>query len=646
MKHHTSPIPSIYIIIILVMCTFSSYSQKATQARIDSLLNLLPNAAADTSKVRLLVQLSNNYPYINPNEGLKYGTEAMELAKKLSFTLGIADAHGAIGGNYANKAEYSKALEHEFEALKLYEKLNNMARQASMLRNIGIVMHTSKNQEKALEYDGKALALYQQLGDSAGIAAMYNNMANVYYTLRQSEKVLEYNFKSLEIFKSIHDEAGTARILGNIANHYAETGEFSKAMPYYFDALRKEEALGNKNGVTRNLGNIGQTYYDIANTAPGSVKPDSLIPAGRTANLKKALFYLEATIRSAKEMHQTEYILAFEEILADAYHLSGNNDAALKSYRNYIVIRDSVYDVEKYNAATRRELDYEYGKRQDSITYEKRLTELKLTDEKKSRSRDRTFYIAGIFLVAVFSGFMYNRWRITRRQKQVIEVEKKRSDELLLNILPAETAEELKQTGSAQARDFDEVTVLFTDFKNFTSLSEQLSAQELVNEINYCYSEFDHIITRHGIEKIKTIGDSYMCAGGLPVENRTNAVDTVSAALEIREFMVREQKTRQAEGKPFFEIRIGLHTGPVVAGIVGIKKFAYDIWGDTVNIASRMESSGEPGKVNISGTTYNLVQNKFKCTFRGKLEAKNKGTIEMYFVDEISSNQKQVTGDQ
>ena len=218
-------------------------------------------------------------------------------------------------------------------------------------------------------------------------------------------------------------------------------------------------------------------------------------------------------------------------------------------------------------------------------------------------------------------------------QKKAVEVEKKKSDDLLLNILPAEVAEELKAKGTTTAKDFSEVTVLFTDFKNFTLMSEKLSAQELVNQINYCYSAFDNIITKHGIEKIKTIGDSYMCAGGLPVANTTNAEDTVSAALEIRDFMLAEKQKRESEGKPFFEIRIGCNTGSVVAGIVGIKKFAYDIWGDTVNIASRMESSGEPGKVNISGSTYKLVKDKFKCEHRGEIEAKNKGMIDMYFVE-------------
>jgi class 3 adenylate cyclase len=199
--------------------------------------------------------------------------------------------------------------------------------------------------------------------------------------------------------------------------------------------------------------------------------------------------------------------------------------------------------------------------------------------------------------------------------------------------LPAETAEELKQKGFSEARQIDEVTVLFTDFKGFTQLSERLTPKELVAEINECFSAFDHIMGKYGVEKIKTIGDSYMAAGGLPAINTTHAFDVVNAALAIQQFMHALKAQKESEGKLFFEIRIGVHSGPLVAGIVGVKKFAYDIWGDTVNTASRMESSSEIGQVNISESTYKIVKDKFVCTHRGKIQAKGKGELDMYFVE-------------
>ncbi len=216
-----------------------------------------------------------------------------------------------------------------------------------------------------------------------------------------------------------------------------------------------------------------------------------------------------------------------------------------------------------------------------------------------------------------------------------LSAEKERSEELLLNILPAQVAEELKNKGAADARSLEQVTVLFTDFQGFTALSAHMAPERLVADIHECFSAFDAIMGRHGVEKIKTIGDAYMAAGGLPVPNGTHARDAVLAALEVQEFIAARKAGKQAAGEPFFEVRIGVHTGPVVAGIVGVKKFQYDIWGDTVNTASRMESSGAVGRVNISEATYAWVKDVEGLAFipRGPVKVKGKGELAMWFVE-------------
>jgi class 3 adenylate cyclase len=221
-----------------------------------------------------------------------------------------------------------------------------------------------------------------------------------------------------------------------------------------------------------------------------------------------------------------------------------------------------------------------------------------------------------------------------------LEIEKKKSDDLLLNILPEDIANELKQTGHTKPRSYEIATVMFTDFENFTSKSEKLSPEELVSLIDTCFTKFDEIISKHKMEKIKTIGDSYLCVSGLPDPKSHSAINTVEAAFEIIETM-KSIKLNTSDNN-YFDIRIGIHTGPLVAGVVGDKKFAFDIWGDTVNTASRMEQTSEPNKINISHSTYELIREKYHCTYRGEKAAKNKGKIEMYFVDNSINSDKEV----
>lgn len=213
--------------------------------------------------------------------------------------------------------------------------------------------------------------------------------------------------------------------------------------------------------------------------------------------------------------------------------------------------------------------------------------------------------------------------------------ERAKSDSLLLNILPASIGDELKANDVVIPRQYESASVLFTDFVGFTQIAEGLRPEELIAELDACFGRFDAIARKHKLEKIKTIGDSYMAVGGVPVANGTHAVDSVLAALEIQRFMIELAEKKKQLNRPCWQLRLGIHTGPLVAGVIGREKFAYDVWGDTVNTASRLESSGVAGRINISGATYEQVKDLFDCEYRGKVSAKHKGEIDMYFVNAI-----------
>lgn len=288
----------------------------------------------------------------------------------------------------------------------------------------------------------------------------------------------------------------------------------------------------------------------------------------------------------------------------------------------------------------------EKQRQEDSITILKKEQELaqvqaKADDLEKRNLRQKnnlyiTVAVVALLLTSIIGVLFIQRQKTLRElaeKNKIIAEEKKRSDELLLNILPAEVMHELKASGKTQARNYAKATVLFADIKDFTTISEQLTPEELIEALDTYFERFDKVIEKYDIEKIKTIGDAYVCAGGVPTKSENNPDIVVKAALEFIEEINKLKAERTKSGLPTFEFRMGIHTGQLVAGVIGIRKFAYDIWGDTVNMAARMQQSGEPNKVNISGSTYALVKDKFSCIYRGKIEAKNKGEIEMYFVE-------------
>ncbi len=432
--------------------------------------------------------------------------------------------------------------------------------------------------------------------------SVYGWIGQVYDDNKDYTNALLNYQKSLALLEANKSTEKYCNIYNRIGKAYREQGNMEQSLEYHYKALRVAEELKTEDGMASSYMHLARTY-------------------DAQKNYKTAKTYSDSSLTLYKKQIDISSTSDAELLASEIDSALGNGTGAYQHYKQYVLLMNKLKGDEVHKAAQKEKYQGEFDKQQA------------INRIYKSQTLGIIFGMGGALLgvISVALVFYQQKNKISK-EKKISERERERSDELLLNILPAEVAEELKQKGFADAKEIMEASVMFTDFKDFTKISEKMSPAELVKEIDYCFSAFDNIIIKHRIEKIKTIGDAYMCAGGLPVANKTHAEDTVKAALEIRDFMQNHNKERIAKGELPFEIRIGINTGPVVAGIVGVKKFAYDIWGDTVNLASRMESSGEAGKVNISGSTYELVKDKFTCTHRGKIQTKNKGEVDMYFV--------------
>jgi len=637
----------------LVLTTLIALSQGSQTDSLKAVLGKLPD---DTNRVRTLVQLGSMYYRTDPAEAVRLGNQALELSEKLGYVRGSALAYKAIGMGYYFENNWVDALVNWKEAMTYYDSVGDQNGVSNMLNNLGAIHFNGGDDEAAINDYLQSLRVAEKIGDTLRIATALVNIGSVYLNKEATRPLaFDYYKRALPLSAKLGDQDAIGTCAVNMGEIFLDRKDTDSAL-YYFemalDAYRKS-ATGNVAYALKNIGKVCaerkefekaiqyQTEaYNLAKSLDARLEmAQSLLSLAYTHELKGDISSAISTFNQARNI-AGEIGASYE--LKDSYAGLAFNYAKADDYRNaytyqtlFTSIKDTLYNAEMDKRLQSQTLSYEIEKKQGQIALLEKDQALRELDLRRQKAIRNAVGLLGLLLMVLVGG-LFNRYRFVRRTNKIIAEEKERSEKLLLNILPSETAEELKAKGSATPKHYDMVSVLFTDFKGFTKIAEKLTAQELVEELNQCFMAFDRIIDKYHLEKIKTIGDAYMCAGGIPTANDTNPVDIIRAALEIREFMENLKREREAQGKDYWELRIGVHTGPVVAGVVGKNKFAYDIWGDAVNTASRMESSGIPGQVNISGSTYEFIRDHFSCTHRGKVQAKNKGEIDMYIVESMN----------
>ncbi len=496
--------------------------------------------------------------------------------------------------------EYHEALEAYFKCMEWAKREDSKSVPANLYVSIADTYSMIGNSESAEKYYNDAILLLRKENDSINLASALLNAGDEYYKTGQYDKALINFEESGQIFENLDYQIGKAYNLGNTGMVYAKQRKNELATKSMNDAIAILEDNEDYYAISEFLIYMSDLYQE-------------------QGNLEEAFEYAYKSHELSNKFNLKDQISDANLQLSELMENAGNFAEALDRYKDYVIYRDSIINLENVQKMANLEID-------------KKQLEVENLQQKRKNQRIIQWSTIGILLLTSLLAYgLFKRHKFVKATNKIIEAEKQRSDNLLLNILPEDTAKELKDKGRVEAKKYPQVTVLFSDFKGFTSYAENLSPEVLVKTIDHYFSEFDLIMEKYGLEKIKTIGDAYMAAGGLNFDNEKHAEHMILAAKEMNAFVNKAKHDDITDAT--FDIRIGINTGPVVAGVVGTKKFAYDIWGDTVNIASRMESNSEPGRINISEDTYNIIQHTFSCEYRGKLAVKNRGEMNMYFVN-------------
>ncbi|MFN3194521.1 MAG: adenylate/guanylate cyclase domain-containing protein [Chlorobiota bacterium] len=640
------------LILLSISITYQAQAQLQGQARIDSLLAELPKAKGDTNEVKLLNSLSFAFRGINPDKGIEYGEKALVLSEKFDWKKGIADAYNGLAINNANLGNFDKVLDYFKKSLEINQKIDNKSGVASSFNNIGNVYRHQSNFPKALESLQKALKGYEELDNKAGMVGPIGNIGAIYYAQGDYKKSLEYFQKGLKIYEELNNTSGISNALTNIADIYQMLSKYDESLVNYQKALSIKKEIGDRNQTARILNNIGLVYIkqekfnkaleyfdesilinEEINNLLGLAQSKGLIAEaylrqvinGRNTNfndnnkienltsigkLNKAIDYLLDAISIYKKLGNLADQSGTYQLLAGAYEEKGSYKKAYEAHIEYKKLQDSVFSLDK-----EKEIATLTAVREKEVT-EKELVISQL--ENDQRKQESYVLYGGLALLAVVLFIIFRQ--------------RKKSEKLLLNILPVKIAKQLKKRKGNIADDIENASVTFIDLVGFTAYSKDKEASDVLEMLNLIFSKIDKLVIKHGLEKIKTMGDGYMAAAGVPEAQADHPVRITKFAFDVHRVLEESNK----ENNMNITARIGIECGPLVAGVIGDMKFIYDLWGDSVNTASRMESSGTPNKIHITENFKNELEkrtNEFEFSEPLELDIKGKGLMKTYYIE-------------
>ncbi|MEM7161613.1 MAG: adenylate/guanylate cyclase domain-containing protein [Bacteroidota bacterium] len=584
----------------------------------------------------------------NLDSAIFYYQKSLLIGEELDNRTWIAALKNNIGEALWKKGDLFKANQLYEQSSRINIELGNYEHASITYMNWGVMFKEIGLVKEALKYYDQGLIWAKEAGNKMTEGDLLLNYGLIHFEEGSPEIALDYYKKVEIIYKNIKDNRKRIALKLNKGGAYSELGQTDQAIKVFKDCIQLCDSSGIRDHKFEALHALGGVYANIGDTINAITYLDEAL------NFSKEIEYVRGCIVAYNSLgklyfQKEDYIKAEEyckksfftipetvwlpqgekscECLYGVYRETNNHDSA------YLYL-DRLHSIQRKIDQNKSELRLKSSLVKFRVNEEREKQEIIRNAEKKENRNTIIWIAAIVFLVGIF---MVGRMILLKKSKIEIEREKKRSDDLLLNILPEHIATELKKTNKVIPKHHDEVTVLFTDFENFTRLSQSIPPDKLVAELNSCFSAFDSIARKYAVEKIKTIGDSYMVAGGLTNPGIDAVTRTIYAAMEMNEFMVKRNAERLLNDQFYLPMRLGIHTGSVTAGVVGTWKFQYDIWGDTVNTAHRIESHGTIGKMNISHSTYSLISSMTEFVFssREEIEVKGKGRMKMYFVDKI-----------